>query len=98
MKLCVHVYVTMHLLSILSLYSDTWFVEKATIQAVLNGVLIEKKLCRTEKVSIAVLDENVDIHLTHSYFFRDAWIIHCSIECAIAEKRVPKLDVYCMST
>ena len=54
-----------------------WFVEKPVIQAALKGVLIEEENveCRPEKVSNAVLDENVDIHLTRSYFSQDAWMI-----------------------
>ena len=64
----------------------SWFVEKPVIQATLKGVLIEEENveCRPEKVSNAVLGENVDIHLTRSYFSQDAWMI---IECVLRQKR-----------
>ena len=57
----------------------SWFVEKEVIQAAIKGTsgLIEEESieCRPEKVSNAVLDENVDIHLIRSYFSREAWMM-----------------------
>ena len=55
----------------------SWFVEKAVIQAAITGGLIEEESveCRPEKVSNAVLDENVDIHLIRTYFSREAWMM-----------------------
>ena len=54
-----------------------WFVEKSVIQAALKGGLIEEESveCRPEKVSNAVLNENVDIHLIRSYLSQEAWMI-----------------------
>ncbi|MCG8626873.1 MAG: PHD zinc finger domain-containing protein [Proteobacteria bacterium] len=51
--------------------------EKSVIQAALKGGLIEEESieCRPEKVSNAVLDENVDIHLIRSYLSQEAWMI-----------------------
>ena len=55
----------------------SWFVEKPIVQATLKGALVEEESvdCRPKRVSNAVLDENVDIHLTCSYFSQDAWMI-----------------------
>ena len=55
----------------------SWFVEKSIIQTAPKGTLIKEENveCRPEKVSNAIPDENVDIHLTRSYFLQDAWMI-----------------------
>ena len=65
----------------------SWFVEKPIIQAALKGTLIEEENveCRPEKVSNAILDENVDIHLTRSYFSQDVWVI---VDGVLQQKRV----------
>ena len=52
------------------------FVDSSEIESVLKtGGLIEEHQiqCCTEKVSNAVLDENVDVHLVCHYLTDDAW-------------------------
>ena len=52
-----------------------WFVSKSEINSALAGSLIEEEEveCRPEKISNAVLDENVDINLIRRFFTEDAW-------------------------
>ena len=53
-----------------------WFVEKEIALAVLDGKQMIKQNevdISPEKITDAVLDENVDIHLIRKYFSRDAW-------------------------
>ena len=53
-----------------------WFVEKKIALAVLDGKqMIEQNEVQIspEKITDAVLDKNIDIHLIRKYFSRDAW-------------------------
>ena len=53
-----------------------WFVEKKTALAVLDGKqMIEQNEVQIspEKITDAVLDKNIDIHLIRKYFSWDAW-------------------------
>ena len=55
-----------------------WFVDGVRIEAALKqDELIEEEdvECRPEKVSDAVVDENVDVYLIRKYFTDDAWMI-----------------------
>ena len=65
----------------------SWFVEKPIIEAALIGTLIEEENVeyRPEKVSNAILDENIDIHLTRSDFSQDVWMI---VDGVLQQKRV----------
>ena len=47
------------------------------VQDAFDGKLIEEEQveCRPEKIPNSVLDENVNVHLVHSYFTNDAWLI-----------------------
>lgn len=61
------------------------------IENALEGTLIDEEVveCRPEKVSNAVLDEDVDVHLVRPYFSHDAWLI---VEDVVKRKR--ELDVW----
>ena len=53
-----------------------WFVEKKIALAVLDGKqMIEQNEVQIspEKITDAVLDKDIDIHLIQKYFSRDAW-------------------------
>ena len=53
-----------------------WFVEKKIALAVLDGKqMIEQNEIQIspEKITDAILDKNIDIHLIRKYFSRDAW-------------------------
>ena len=51
-----------------------WFVEKKIALAALDGKqIIEQNEISPEKITDAVLDKNIDIHLIQKYFSRDAW-------------------------
>ena len=53
-----------------------WFVEKKIALAVLDGKqMIEQNEVHIspEKITDAVLDKDIDIHLIQKYFSRDAW-------------------------
>ena len=55
----------------LSLVILSWLVDKKVAEAALKkGVLIEEDdvECQPEKVSSAIADENVDVHLVWKYF------------------------------
>ena len=56
---------------------QNWFVDKTVVQDAFDGKLIEEEQveCRPEKIPNSDLDENVDVHLVHSYFTNDAWLI-----------------------
>ena len=56
----------------------SWFVDQCKIHPVLNkGELIEENEveCRPEKISNAILDQSVDVHLIRHCFTNDAWLI-----------------------
>jgi len=55
----------------------SWFFEKENVESALNGQLIEEHSikCHPEKVTNAVLDENVDVFLIRKYFTDDAWLL-----------------------
>ena len=56
----------------------SWFVDQCKIDPVLRkGKLIEESEveCRPERISSAILDESVDVHLIRHYFTNDAWLI-----------------------
>lgn len=46
-------------------------------QALKKDTLIEEDQveCRPEKVSDAIADQNVDIHLVRKFFTHDAWLV-----------------------
>lgn len=46
-------------------------------KAIQSQSLIEEEdvECRPEKISNAVLDENVDVYLVRNYFTADAWMV-----------------------
>ena len=55
-----------------------WFVDKKVAEMALNqGVLIDEKdvECRPERITDAVVDENVDVHLVRKYFTYNAWLL-----------------------
>lgn len=55
-----------------------WFVDKKVAELALKqAVLIEEEHveCRPERITDAVVDENVDIHLIRKYFAYDAWLL-----------------------
>ncbi len=55
----------------------SWLLDQECIRPVLNGKLVEEDMveCRPEKISNAIIDENVDIHLVRRYFSNDAWLL-----------------------
>ena len=56
----------------------SWLVDKEVAgQALKKDILIEEDRveCRPEKVSDAICDENVDIHLVRKCFTHDAWLV-----------------------
>lgn len=56
----------------------SWFIDQCKIKPVLRKEkLIEENEveCRTEKISNAILDKSVDVHLIRHYFTKDAWLI-----------------------
>ena len=55
-----------------------WFVDKKVAELALKqAVSIEEEHveCRPERITDAVVDENVDIHLIRKYFTYDAWLL-----------------------
>ena len=55
-----------------------WFVDKKIAELALKqGVLIEEEHveCRSERITDAVADENVDVYLIRKYFTYDAWLL-----------------------
>ena len=55
-----------------------WFVDKKVAELALKqAVLIEEEHveCRPERITDAVVDENVDIHLIRKYFAYDVWLL-----------------------
>ena len=54
-----------------------WFLDQKSVKPVLNGQLVEEDMveCRPEKISNAILDETVDVHIVRRYFSHDAWLI-----------------------
>lgn len=55
-----------------------WFVGKTIAELALKQVnLIEEEHieCRPERITDAVVDDNVDIHLVRKYFTYDAWLL-----------------------
>ena len=73
----------------------SWFVDKPSA---LKGALIEEENveCRPEKVSNAVLDENVDICLVRKYFSHEACMDACG-GCLKAKKGRSDLDMFYLS-
>ena len=64
----------------------SWFVDKDVLErAIKQRILIDEDEveCRPERVSDAILDENVDIHLVRNHFSQDAWM---SVEDVIQRK------------
>lgn len=61
----------------------SWFVDKEVINSANGDVLIEETEveCRPERVTNAVLDENVDIYLIRRFFSSDAWMIVEDVVC-----------------
>ena len=55
----------------------SWFVESDIIDKAMDEELIEEESveCRPERVSSAVLDDNVDINLVRHFFSQDAWLV-----------------------
>ena len=53
----------------------SWFVEHSIAKQALTGTLIEEEdiECRPERVTNAVIDENVDIYIVRRFFTHDAW-------------------------
>ena len=53
----------------------SWFVEHSIAKQALTGTLIEEEDidCRPERVTNAVIDENVDIYIVRRFFTLDAW-------------------------
>ena len=54
-----------------------WLVDKKIAERALKqAVLVEEEhvKCRPERITDAVVDENVDIHLIRKYFTYDAWL------------------------
>ena len=42
--------------------------------AIKHNQLIQEVECQPEKVSDAVVDDNVDVHVVQKYFTNDAWM------------------------
>ena len=80
----------------------SWFVDSPEIETVLKtGGLIEvhEIECRPEKVSNAVLDKNVDVHLVCQYLTDDAWkliedVIERKKDCDIWQCKICHHDLY----
>lgn len=56
----------------------SWFVDKEVLErAIKQRVLIEEEEveCKPERVSDAILDENVDVCLVRNHFTQDAWMV-----------------------
>ena len=56
----------------------SWFVDKSVVEKALrdHSLIEEDEVeCRPERVSDAILDENVDICLVRNHFSEDAWMI-----------------------
>ena len=56
----------------------SWFVDKPIVdRAIKQHQLIKEEdvECKPERVTEAVVDENVDIHLVRKYFTSDAWML-----------------------
>lgn len=68
----------------------SWFVDKEVINSANGDVLIEETEveCRPERVTNAVLDENVDIYLIRRFFSSDAWMIVEDVVCRKKEKAI----------
>ena len=51
--------------------------DRDNVKMALDGGLIEEDMveCRPEKVTNAIIDDNVDIHLVRRYFSNDAWMV-----------------------
>ena len=61
----------------------SWFVDNDVVDCAFNGILIEEESLEVcpEKVSLACIDENVDINSCKKYFSKDAWTcIQATIE------------------
>ena len=54
-----------------------WFVDREVVQAAVKGQIIEEDSveCRPEKVSNAIIDDNVDVFLVRKHFSEEAWMI-----------------------
>ena len=64
-------------ITIISLVILSWFVHSNVIEMAMNGNLIEEELvkCRPQRITSAVLDEDVDINLVRHHFSYDAWLV-----------------------
>lgn len=67
----------------------SWFVDQTLVESMIQDQrgkrLIEENQVEVcpEKLPVAVLDENVDIHMVRKYFTNDAWMI---IQDAVKQK------------
>jgi len=56
----------------------SWFVDIPIVERTIhqNYVIEEEDVeCKPERVSDALVDENVDIHIVRKYFSSDAWMV-----------------------
>ena len=93
------VYCTLTVVVVFSLITVilSWLVDKKVAeQALKRDILIEEDdvECRPEKVSAAIADENVDVHLVRKYFTADAWLV---LQDVLHQKKTENdLDVQCL--
>ena len=88
---------------VIQLYSTVmllWFVDKKVAEMALKqAVLIEEEHveCRPERITDAVVDENVDVHLIRKYFTYDAWLL---VEQVLKRKqeKMTCMDLQCLSS
>ena len=56
----------------------SWFVDEKILDSAIkhNQLIQEEEVeCQPEKVSDAVVDDNVDVHVVRKYFTNDAWMV-----------------------
>lgn len=58
----------------------TWLVRSAAVARALSGKMLEKHKVEINPalVHCAVLDQDVDINIVHSYFSEDGWLAVCN--------------------
>lgn len=69
----------------------SWLLDDQCIKSVLDGNLVQEDMveCQPERITNAIIDESVDVHLVRRYFSNDAWRI---VEDVLQQKKA--LDVW----
>ena len=76
--MCIAIYVKLTVIIPFITAMLSWFVDQCKMKLVLRKEkLIEENEveCRPERISNAILDQSVDVHLIRHYFTTDAWLI-----------------------